>query len=320
MAIKDTPVGVRHYCRFMRDAFGKKRKEALAKLNELNKKIKVGHDEIKSNLEVYKNTCDVNLLDYDEFVNNKYADGKFFKLAKGMYMNRSNNYELVSDLFDVYNLASQQKQISELEKEVALYDKCLALKVNDYCRILRTFYNEVHKQMLINGYGYAYTGRIGWVCINRVAIVGKSKPLLDWVATRKREAELKAQGKRIYNKEEAEWCAKNGIEYKAEDKRVFTHPECYYEICLINCKLPNGTKFVPDFLDYRGAELRGKTNQDLIDYCHNNLEEIVKLPLDLRTKVALCNKVDPILYTKFIRNEKQISYNRNKSGYWQNRQ
>lgn len=320
MAIKDTPVGVRHYCRFMRDAFGKKRKEALAKLNELNKKIKVGHDEIKSNLEVYKNTCGVNLLDYDEFVNNKYADGKFFKLAKGMYMNRSNNYELVSDLFDVYNLASQQKQISELEKEVALYDKCLALKVNDYCRILRTFYNEVHKQMLINGYGYAYTGHIGWVCINRVAIVGKSKPLLDWAATRKREAELKAQGKRVYNKEEAEWCAKNGIEYKAEDKRVYINSESYYELCLINCTLPNGAKFVPEFLDYRGDKLRGKTNQDLIDDCHSNLEEIVKLPLDLRTKVALCNKVDPILYTKFIRNEKQISYNRHKSGYWQNRQ
>lgn len=316
MAIKDVPVGVRHYYRFMLDSFGKKRGEALTKLNELNKKIKVEHDEIKSNLEIYKNTCGVNLLDYDEFVNNKYTEGKFFKLAKGMYMNRSNDYELVSDLFDVYNLASHQKQISELEKEVALCNKCLKLKPNDYFKILRIFYTEVHKQMIVNGYGYAYTGRLGWICINRVVIKGKHRPLLDWAATKKREAELKAQGKRIFNKEEADWCARNGIEYKAEDKRVYLNPEAYYEICLINCQLPNATKFFADYVDYRAAGLRGKTNQDLIDKCHNNVEEITQLPIDLKTKITLCNKVDPILYTKFIRNENQKSYTRNKSNHW----
>lgn len=318
MAIKNVPIGVRHYYRFMLDKFSKKRGEAHTKLNELNKKIKVEHDEIKSNLEIYKNICGVNLLDYDEFVNNKYTEGKFFKLAKGMYMNRSNNYELVSDLFDVYNLASHQKQISELEKEIALYNKCLKLKPNDYFKILRTFYTEVHRQMIINGCGYAYTGRLGWVCINRVIIKGKHRPLLDWAATKKREAELKAQGKRIYNKDEADWCARNGIEYKAEDKRVYLHPESYYEICLINCQLPNATKFFTDYVDYRAAGLRGKTNQDLIEECHSNVEEIVQLPLDLRTKIILCNKVDPILYTKFIRNESQKSYTRNKSNYWKN--
>lgn len=320
MAVKDVPVGVRQYCKFMRDAFGKKRKDALAKIDNLNKKIKVEHDEIKSNLEIYKNTCSVNLLDYDEFVNNKYTEGTFFKLAKGMYMNRSNNYELVSDLFNVYNLASHQKQISELEKEITLYDKCLALKVNEYCKILRTFYNEVHKQMLINGYGYVYTGRLGWICINRVLIHNSKRKYIDWAATRKREAELKAQGKRIFNKTEADWCARNGIEYKAEDKRVYLNAECYYELCLLRCTLPGANKFVPEYTDRRANELRGKTNQDLIDDCHNNLEEIVKLSLDLKTKIALCNKVDPLLYTKFIRNENQATYTKDKSAYWQNRQ
>ena len=320
MAIKNVPVGVRHYHKSMLNTFSKKREEALTKLDELNKKIKVEHDEIKSNLNVYKDICGVNLLDYDEFVNNKYINGKFLKLTKGMYMNRSNNYELVSDLFNVYNLAIHQKQISELEKEVSLYDKCLKLKPNDYFKVLRTFYTEVHKQMIINGYGYAYTGRLGWVCVNRVVIKGHRKQVLDWQATKKREAELRAQGKRIYNKEEAEWCAKNGIEYKAEDKRVYMKPEFYYELCLCNCQLPNATGFVPEFVDYRAAGLRGKTNQDLINDCHNNVEEITQLPIDLKTKVILCNKVDPILYTKFIRNETQATYTKDKSSYWKNRQ
>lgn len=320
MAIKNVPTSVRHYYKNMISTFTERRKDAAKKLNELVARVKVEHDNIQSNLDVYKNSFDVNLLDYEEYVNNKYIEGRFLKLAKGMYMNRSNNYELVSDLFDVYNLAAHQKQIVELEKQINLYDKCLKLKPNDYFKVLRTYYTEVHKQMIINGYGYAYTGRLGWVCVNRVVIKGKRKPILDWQGTKLREAELKAQGKRIYNKEEAEWCAKNGIEYKAEDKRVFLHPECYYEICLCNCQLPNATSFVTEFVDYRAAGLRGKTNQNLIDECHNNVEEITQLPLDLKTKITLCNKVDPILYTKFIRNEGQTTYAKDKSSYWKNRQ
>ena len=53
-----------------------------------------------------------------------------------------------------------------------------------------------------------------------------------------------AAGKKIYNKEEADWCARNGIEYKAEDKRVFRKDEYCYEIPLIHCRITNGHSMV----------------------------------------------------------------------------
>ena len=39
--------------------------------------------------------------------------------------------------------------------------------------------------------------------------------------------------------------------------------------------------------------------------CNGNTTKICELPLDLKTKVTLCDKADKILYTKFIRNENQ---------------
>ena len=39
--------------------------------------------------------------------------------------------------------------------------------------------------------------------------------------------------------------------------------------------------------------------------CNGDINKICELPLDLKTKVTLCDKADKILYTKFIRNENQ---------------
>ena len=39
--------------------------------------------------------------------------------------------------------------------------------------------------------------------------------------------------------------------------------------------------------------------------CNGDTKKICELPLDLKTKVTLCDKADKILYTKFIRNEAQ---------------
>ena len=39
--------------------------------------------------------------------------------------------------------------------------------------------------------------------------------------------------------------------------------------------------------------------------CNNDINKICNLPIDVRTKLNLCLKVDDTLYTKFIRNENQ---------------
>lgn len=304
MGIKETPTNIKVYYNSMKDAITLKHKEAVEAFTSLKSLLETTYKELLSCLDVYKNNFKVNLNDYPEFVENRYIDGTFLKVAKGMFINRSNNYQLVSDLFDLYNYARQQKEKHDLMHQIEIYEKLLNLSLKEYTEILRTYMTEVHKKLILEGNGYVFGENIGWICINR-CLINKARPKLDYAATKKRKAELIAQGKRLYNKEEADWCIKNGIEYKAEDYRVFINKEYCYEIPLLNCKLPNGTKYKLEIADYRHSSLRGSSNEDLVNQCKSNTTKICELPIDLKTKLTLCEQTDKILYTKFIRNENQ---------------
>ena len=306
MAISERPISIKNYYQLMKEQTNKKLDEALKLKDNLSIQLNKRHKELTQCSDIYKNNFKIDLNKYKEFVDNQYKTGEFYKIAKGLFINRSNNYTLVSDLFDLYNYAKVQKQIYDLNNQINLYNKLLELTISKYTEILRIYYTEVHKKIVLNGDGYSFAGNIGWICVNRI-VRTNPKPTIDYAATRKREAELKAQGKRIYNKEEAEWCLKNGIEYHAEDKRVFLKDEYYYEIPLIGCKLPNATKLKFTIADYRHVDLRGFTNEDIINNSNNDTKKICELGIDLKTKVTLCDKADKILYTKYIRNENQKS-------------
>lgn len=306
MAIKEVPINIRVYYKNMINYYNKQLNEANSTKNKLIKTINVLHDDFLSNYNEFKDKFNIELNDYEEFVENKYITGKFYKVAKGLFINRNNNYELVSDLYDLYLLSTLQKRIHILNENIKFYEKLVNIDYDKYREILKFYYTEVHKKLILEGLGYAFSGRIGWICINR-CIIKKQKSHIDFVATKKRENELKAKGIRIYNKEEAEWCKKNGIEYKAEDKRVFLKNEHCYEIPLINCTLTNGNKIKFVTSDYRPIKYRNRTNNDIIEECDGDINKICELNIDFRTKLNICDKCNKTLYTKFIRNENQES-------------
>lgn len=306
MAIQETPINIKTYYKIMRDRSSKELVEAREDKNELEIKNRKLHDKLEENAYVYIQMFGITLKDYPEFVENKYIDGTLYKNAKGLFMNRQGDYKIVADLYDIFTYGNTQNNIHELELKIKHLEKLVNLTLKEYTEILRVYYTEVHKKLILEGKGYAFTGRLGWTCVNRVILV-RPKKHIDYAATRRREQELKAQGKRIYNKEEAEWCKNNGIEYVAEDKRVFQDNEYCYEIPLIDNHIKGDLKLT--IADYRHTKLRGKTNEQLIEECDNDVNKIVNLPVDVKTKLTLCDKVDKILYTKFIRNETQKPFN-----------
>lgn len=308
MAIKETPTNFRVYYKSMRDTVTQRRKEALEAIVELEEAVADKHETVSNNHESYKNDFGVKLDNYVEYLNNRYINGEFLRMAKGAYLNRKGGHTLVGALFELYDLALKQKQLYDLHKDVLLYDNMLALNVKQYCHILDTFYSEVHHKLITEGAGYAFEGELGWMCINRCHLV-KPRRHIDYAATKKRKAELKAEGKKLYNKEEAEWCKQRGIDYDGVDGRVIQKVEYVYEIPLLASKLPGGTKLKLEISDRRSSACRGKTNEQLLEECHNNVEEICKLPVDLRTKLNLSLQADKKLYTKFIRNETQEPIN-----------
>lgn len=315
--IKETPTNFRVYYKSMKDAYTQKKEEAVVCLEDLRNTLNNLYETVSTDYANNRKDFLVNLDNFKEYKTNKYIDGKFLRVAKGVLINREGNYELIGRSFDVYKLAKVQKDIYDIEKDIILYDKLLALPIMKYAELLKLYYTKVHEFMILEGYGYAFEGNLGCICINR----GKyaiDKRNIDYQATKERKAQLIAEGKRIYNKEEAEWCEKNGIEYDGVDCRVYQDLEYVYEVPLLYCRIPNGDaiKFTP--ADYRGHNIRGKSNKDILNETNGDKYKICQYDIDLKTKLNICLEADKTLYTKFIRNENQKPYaykqNHRKSG------
>ena len=304
--IKPMPVHIREYYKAMKDAYTQKKDEALKEREELISEVEVLQQDIESNHEVYLK-YKINLSEYPEFINNEYENGNFLKMCKGAYLNKENDYILTAELHTLLKLAEKQYRIYQLKVQLELYDKILSIKVNEYVKYIREYFNIVHKKMILEGYAYHFGNNIGDVLINRVKY-NSNRKAIDYKATKAKKAEIIAKGGRLYNKEEAEWCEKNGIEYKAEDGRVYLESEYYYEIFMCNKRFPEANSFSFTPQDYRSVELRGKSNKQLIEECNNDLNKICELPIDMKSKLHMCVEVDKMLYTNFIRNEGQTSY------------
>lgn len=184
MAIKEVPTNFRVYYTCMRESVTEQRLKALDIRSDLENTVAILKDEIAAKAFVYKNTFGIDVINSEEFKQNKYIDGHLYKLARGLFINKKDNYNIVSDLFDLYNYAKKQKEIHSLDVEINHYDKLLSLSIKEYSRILNVFYSEVHRQMILNGYGYSFEGSLGWICINRCHKV-KSKPTIDFAATKR---------------------------------------------------------------------------------------------------------------------------------------
>jgi len=298
----DTPVGITTYYHEFIKKWTINKNTADAKLDKFedslsNLKIRLSFD-----IDYFEDEGIV-LKDYEEYNRNLYINGKLQRKV----------YELLgTDNIDESNVnliryVETLKAIHTCKKEIDRCNKMLALKSRQFTKIARMFYNEVHKALIINGYGYVFEGHIGWTCINRVSRSENKNRLthIDFRKTEERKKEILARGGKLWNKEEAEWCKERGIEYKGEDYRVFADPEYFYEYPLIDCNLKDYTniKYAPS--DFRGAALRGKSNKDLAIESGNDIKKVCDLPLDYRTKLSICLDIDKLLYTNFVRNETQ---------------
>lgn len=304
--ITPKPVNFREYYKAMRTAYIQRKEDAFAEIENLRSQIIELHKNVEFNHNDYL-SHGINLSKYPEFINNEYVDGEFLTFAKGAYLNRKNNYKLTSNLFNLVKLAKKQERLYILRKEFDLYDKILSTKFTDYARYVRLFFVEVHKKMILDGCAYHFGQGIGDLIICRVKTTNK-RPLIDYQATKKKKAEIIANGGRLYNKEEAKFCEDNGLEYDGQDGRVYLNREYRYELLLAHRHFKDAYDFEYKPQDYISPELRKFTNDTLIEYCNSDLNKICELNVDLKLKLTLCNNVDKTLYTNFIRNETQTSY------------
>ena len=306
MAIKEVPTSLRVYYKSMRDTIRPKCENARDAYEKDIVEEKALYDDIKLKADEYKASYKIDLFSFDEFVNNTYIDGKFYNFAKTLFINRKSKYIATAELYQLYKFAKKQKDLYELKHQIDIWERMLDLSIAEYQEVLQSFYTEVHKKLIIDGVGYVFENPIGWICINRCKIVKGRRKKLNFQATKLNKEKLLAEGKRLWNKDEAEYAKLIGADYDGVDYRVYLEADACYEMPLINCNINNERRFniTPAF---SRRHVKGKTNKQLIEECNRDLNKICELPVDIRLKLNLCLETDNILYLNFIRNEAQQS-------------
>lgn len=307
MKVMIKPLGIADYYKSL-----KKRAEAnietyTSELTKAINKTNSLHRKILKDIDVFRNKYSISLNHYREFKENKYIDGTFHKMAKGAYLNRKNDYELTSDLFDLLSLANGQQKVARLTKAVKVTSKILELNYFQYRAFIKEYYMKVQRAMIIDGYGYKFEGNTGWICINRVHR-SNDKFFVAFNETNKERRRLKELGKRVYNKDEEEWCLKHGIEYHYEDHRRYLSEEYYYEIAYINLGLQKHRNIYFQPTDSFDWHYRGKSYEDVIADLGEDPEKICETNFDMKKKLAIILLFNKTIYSKYIRNEDQKSY------------
>lgn len=306
VSIKEVPINFRKHWTSATTTYKNKLKDVENRYNDKVLEEKALYEDVKSNLQLYKDKYNINLQEYPEFVENKYIDGKFLRIAKGILMNKAGGYILVPELNLIYSLALTQRSCYNLEHDIKIYTTISKLTMSEYTELLRAFYTIVHRKLILEGLGYVFGHNIGWTCINR-CIIKKALPVIDYQATKKRKAEIIAEGKRPYSKTEEDWCKENGFEYDGVKYLIYKNNEYCYDIPLLRTMIEGAPSYKLTIADYIGTEFTGMTYDEIIDKYNADIDKICNLKLSLRIKLMLCDRIDKTLYIKFIRNENQTS-------------
>ena len=275
-----------------------KRERARITVDELTASIASKRSSIVPDVDKFKYP----VIDYPEFQQNKYINGRLENAAKGMFEDERKDPEIKHLCFRLIGYAIDLRKIYEETEKIRFYDKMISISLKEYRRIVKIYYNAVERELILKGYGYHLEGKLGWICINRVLNTGVK--ICDFEATRKNKKRLIAEGKQIYNKDEAEYCKSRGIEYDAVNATVYKEDEAWYEYCLIGSKV-QGRTLGFKAIDTKDNKVRPYSNKELLKLTNNDVNKIMDLDLSMKHKFILCIQADKTLYTKFIRNEEQ---------------
>ena len=307
MAIIEKPISVKTYYSVIKEDAKNEIEDCNSQIQKLESESKVKRDKVIESNQIYRDNK-IYLEEYEDFIKSDYNDGKFLNMAKRLYYNRSGEYEFVQEYYYLYDYALTLKNIKDLKNKIARLEKIANISYKDFNTTVVEFYKGVQKELIKNGKAYAFEGKLGWTCINRAKVIKRgAKKRLNYVATKQNKERLLAEGKKLFNKEEADWCKANNIEYDGVDYRVYLDEEYLYEMPLLGCKLTNGKLYKLELTDYRGTSVRGKSNEDLRNE-YKTVDNILKLDLDTKTKLKICLQIDKILYYNFIRDESEKSY------------
>jgi hypothetical protein len=297
-AVKETPVKVFTYYKILHELYSNKYETLKNKIDILTNSIIVNKRVVNSNYIKANKKFHVKLENYKEFVNNEYYNGELEDVAKVLFDKSDEDTKVFC--IALVKFATNIKLVAELNARCKLYKQIASLTRNDFTTLLKKYYNEVQRYILLEGYAYKLNETAGYLFVNKIRNSKKSRKV-DFNKTNKRKAEVLAAGGEIYDKKKAEYFANHGLEYNGIDCRVYRDdPDFIYEFCNTYGKI-HDVRF--ESSDSRNGELRNKSNEDLIKEANGDVNYILNLDLDIRQKMIILVQMDKTLDIKYKRND-----------------
>ena len=296
--------------------------KAVLLRDELNEKLIEYRKEVYKYKDNYKTRFNINLDSYEEWNKNTRIDGSLLKTAKGAFINRGEELDKATEAFRLLQYAKCLEDIYETQNVINLSKKVAMLKTWSYADLISLYTKKIHEKLILEGAGYSFGYGIGALAINRVHInKKKNEQQVDFNKTNKLRRQLKAEGKAVYDKATAEWCAVNNIPYNVKPVFVYSvHPEYYYEYDVINSVIKNYNDWTFEPNEYRQQKsLKGLSNDDIQELCKNDLLKVCNTDINCKTKLSICLNIKPELFNNFIRYENQESITTRKIN-WKDRQ
>lgn len=308
--IKCTGISTQKYWSAIRELYKNRLKELNDNIKALSEKIKYEKLELDKFKDWFKTNCDISLDSYTEYKNNMYESGKFLRTIKGLqykYLKTETKPECIGNVITLYELASNQESLYKSKLEIEKINIILSYNFSNFLEILKIFYNEVSKYLVLNAYGYVFESDLGWVCFNRVKCPHNKKPKINFQETMKNRKQYIAEGKKVYDKTELDWCTRHGIKYEYNnDYVVYREPRTsLYEFVLLR------SRYKATIDAYVAGGIYHKTINEVRDMINSDINKLFSVDyttnISLYTKLNLLLEIDPTLYLNFVRNENQES-------------
>lgn len=294
------------YLRYIHNA--KKELEDYIQLGQtIRESILSLYNTINENKILILETFNINLDNYEsEYINMVYNESEslYFNVINRLKINIKEDNSL---LILLVKYCVKLKEEYKNKINIIIADKKLNLTLANYKKIVNEYFLKVHK-FVLEGYGYKFSNSIGTYLINYYKIDNPTKNAIDFAETNKRKKELLSKGYKLYDDREAAWYKARNIPYDGVEYRVYLDKKFYYDFTFVNSKVFRKKELDYQRTEYVHAKLRGMSYQEMADKLCNNVEDIIKLNVDIKYKLNILLYKYPEKYLNFVRNVEQTKY------------
>lgn len=289
---------------------------AMQDIEEYGEKIKKYEIDIKDykeyitkNINDITNIYGIDLNSYEnEWINEKYNSNETLYKKVIEFINQDIITEGRNTLLFLLKYLICLKNIKKAKEIYDIAEKRNNITLKKFKEYVTIYYEHVHK-VLLEGFGYKYSGGIGTILINYWRVnKDVTENRVNFQETRKAKKALIEQGLKPYDEQEAKRYKELGLEYDGIPYIVRQTDNFFFEITFIDSMLFTERTMDFDKAQFINHKLKGMGYKEIADKFVTKFDDIYKLKVGLTHKINISHYKFPNNYLNFIRNASAEKY------------